>query len=933
MSFDFKNPTSQVLASGPISVSPESNVGTNFSAFQVGGFMEVFNISDLGFSIPSGETGTILYSGNTIPIDFSYNSPLGAPNVINLYSDGISSGRRRLGMLAYVYETDTVYQFTIHNYENLFNSAQTANSLVNIGTGFQCIDDTQAGANFISAWTGNTVEGISGATRASSNWIKYNPEIYLTGGTYTSGNTTLTLYDNTGGTITVTGFTASGGGVNIQNYGTNRLLVSDGTQTGIIAQSGLTFSNGTLNITGSALFSTTYTAATQTAGQLSWNDGDGTLDLTLKGDNTTIQLGQSIVAYCYNDTSTTLNKGEVVYIEGAQGQRVKVARASSTGETSSSVTFGLVMEPILAGQTGFVISQGVLKKINTLGLSGGTALWLGTTPGTYTQIKPQAPNNSVLIGYVERVHQQTGSIYVKIQNGYELEELHNVLITGVTNGDILVYDSSRNLWINTKTLRGNYIVSGTTNFVGTSDTPSIILSANTDSPSPKIEFIGHENSNKFFVGTDSLQNDTFNIGYGTSANTDNYVLTITTGKTIGLNVYNPQYSIDLSGTTRLRGNNISPDNILVTDNNNVITGITVGSGLILSGGSLFTVSHTSGTSGTSGIDGTFGTSGLDGTSGSSGSSGSSGIPLTLIGITGATNGVNSTFIIEQEVGSAHLFFVGGQLQNYGIDYTISGTTLTTTSPPFLNTTLALYTNVTVTTPVVVIDGTSGSSGTSGGSGSAGSSGTSGTGFNTITDPGAYRILASDGTVNSAMALSGLTFSGNVLNVNGKVGIKAYPSDSALYISGATEVDNLINAVGSYGQIFNVRDSLVDTLFSVNDVSGIPALLVDSIGVTKISSFNYLNQSTSFDLFKMPDNPYNSAWVDYFIKSSGSYRAGTLMAAWNYSDDTVIFTDTSTKDVGSTSGFTFSVSIVSNELKFTANISSGLWDIKGGIRVV
>jgi len=193
MSFDFKNPTSQVLNSGPVSVSPESNTGTNFSAFQIGGYVEVFNLSDLSFTIPVGDSGTILYSGNTIPIDFSYNAPLNTSNVINLYSDGISSGRRRLGMLAFVYETSTVYQFNIHNYETLFNNAQNSGSLINIGTGFQCTDDTPQGAAFISGWTGNTIEGISGVTKENANWIKYNPEVYLTGGTYSSGTTTLTL--------------------------------------------------------------------------------------------------------------------------------------------------------------------------------------------------------------------------------------------------------------------------------------------------------------------------------------------------------------------------------------------------------------------------------------------------------------------------------------------------------------------------------------------------------------------------------------------------------------------------------------------------------------------------------------------------------------------------------------------------------------------
>lgn len=58
----------------------------------------------------------------------------------------------------------------------------------------------------------------------------------------------------------------------------------------------------------------------------------------------------------------------------------------------------------------------------------GTALWLSTTPGQFTDIKPVAPNHLVYVGTVLRQHATEGEIMVKIQNGYELEELHNVVI-------------------------------------------------------------------------------------------------------------------------------------------------------------------------------------------------------------------------------------------------------------------------------------------------------------------------------------------------------------------------------------------------------------------------------------------------------------------------------------------------------------------------
>ena len=70
MSFKYQNPTSDVVLNGPDSVSLDNNTGTNFSVYNIGGYMEVYSVTDLDFVIPSGSSGTILYSGNTIPINY-----------------------------------------------------------------------------------------------------------------------------------------------------------------------------------------------------------------------------------------------------------------------------------------------------------------------------------------------------------------------------------------------------------------------------------------------------------------------------------------------------------------------------------------------------------------------------------------------------------------------------------------------------------------------------------------------------------------------------------------------------------------------------------------------------------------------------------------------------------------------------------------------
>ena len=124
MSFPYKNPLTSSQLSGPNSVVRTSTFGTNFSVLQTGGYMEVYNLDDLLLTLTAATFPTnIQLSANTIPINFTKGTgtPF-SPDFITLNSDNISSGRRRLGMQVYVQETDTVYQFSIPNYDTLWGS-------------------------------------------------------------------------------------------------------------------------------------------------------------------------------------------------------------------------------------------------------------------------------------------------------------------------------------------------------------------------------------------------------------------------------------------------------------------------------------------------------------------------------------------------------------------------------------------------------------------------------------------------------------------------------------------------------------------------------------------------------------------------------------------------------------------------------------------
>jgi hypothetical protein len=213
-----------------------------------------------------------------------------------------------------------------------------------------------------------------------------------------------------------------------------------------------------------------------------WNDTDGTVDLGLKGGNVTLQIGQEQVLRVVNKTATNINLLEANYqavrVTGAQGQRLKVDLAQATDDALSAETIGLVTETINNNQEGFITTSGLVRNINTTGSlqsetwADGDVVYLSpTTAGNITNVKPSAPNHLVIIGYVVSAHATQGSIFVKVDNGYELDELHNVKITSPQNKDGLFYNSTTTLWENLPSVfirESDYVYpyqySGTANF-------------------------------------------------------------------------------------------------------------------------------------------------------------------------------------------------------------------------------------------------------------------------------------------------------------------------------------------------------------------------------------------------------------------------------------------------------------------------------------
>lgn len=203
---------------------------------------------------------------------------------------------------------------------------------------------------------------------------------------------------------------------------------------------------------------TTFTGGSTAPGMVAWNDLDGTLEFQLKGGNVTLQIGQEQVLRVKNNTGGTLTQGTVVYISGSDGTNFNVSKALATSDATSAQTLGVLTEDLNNGGHGYVTTYGLVRTLDTSALTEGQIIYLsGTTAGAWTATKPSSPTHLVYVGYCLRSHATNGVIFVRTQNGYELDELHDVQISSPSAGQVLTRNTANNAWINQQAIPAGVI--------------------------------------------------------------------------------------------------------------------------------------------------------------------------------------------------------------------------------------------------------------------------------------------------------------------------------------------------------------------------------------------------------------------------------------------------------------------------------------------
>ena len=242
----------------------------------------------------------------------------------------------------------------------------------------------------------------------------------------------------------------------------------------------------------------------------------------------TMLSSDNLIKLVRNQSGATMSAGTIVYINGATGNKPTIAKALATSDATSAQTYGMVQADIANNADGYIVVIGNVNNLNTHSLTEGAQLYLSaTTAGAWTTTKQYAPAHLVYVGIVLRSHPTQGIVGVKIQNGYEMDELHDVSAQTPSNNDGLFYETSTSLWKNKSItdalgfvpqrldkMVSNLLASSTEYPNSNAVIAALALKANAENPvftgnmtisgaEPKLYFTDTDQNPDYFIGADA----------------------------------------------------------------------------------------------------------------------------------------------------------------------------------------------------------------------------------------------------------------------------------------------------------------------------------------------------------------------------------------------------------------------------------------------
>ena len=372
-----------------------------------------------------------------------------------------------------------------------------------------------------------------------------------------AGNNTSIVYDDNAGTITVS--TDIGGGYDLSNNttddlseGATNLYYTDArVQAAITGGTGVQISNGVVsigqdvattadvtfdNITATTIENIDYMKFDITSGAPSFSEGilfydnvNKTLAIYNQEPDVTMQIGQEQWIRVYNNSGSTIDNGVPVYISGAGGSGLPTVAVADASTYLSSQSIGLATHSIEDLTYGYVTVSGVVRDIDTSGLTAGQRVHIGVTPGSLVTSAPTYPYYPHEIGICIVSDSTAGSILVAVQ-AQVFEELRTTGDTRLggdlfVSGDFTVLGSQTISSVNNLSISNNFMYLNSGDSIGASNTNF------TGTGLDDAIFTGHftgTSTETFYVRIDSIgATDTFEWSLDNFASTESTGVPIT----------------------------------------------------------------------------------------------------------------------------------------------------------------------------------------------------------------------------------------------------------------------------------------------------------------------------------------------------------------------------------------------------------------------
>jgi hypothetical protein len=243
--------------------------------------------------------------------------------------------------------------------------------------------------------------------------------------------------------------------------------------------------SGSLNVSGSAsvdyIIFDSQSATPLVGYMLQANPVDKTLDLRMGDNNATLQIGQEMYfPPVVNKSGGNLNDGDLVMVNPsgiAQGNRISVVKAVTDGTYPADKIVGILTEDLAVNQEGFATWFGYVRNLNKTQVQPAGETWAEgdilypnpAIPGRLTKVFPTPPNLRVTVATITAINGNNVTLLVNFHKRTALKRAHDVLDNSTTSsyGDLLMKSGS--VWTNSKTLVGDYTISGSLFISGTTE--------------------------------------------------------------------------------------------------------------------------------------------------------------------------------------------------------------------------------------------------------------------------------------------------------------------------------------------------------------------------------------------------------------------------------------------------------------------------------